>query len=54
MTKYAKLKAEKDEIVRDMKNAKDNRELDSLIAKADKLQNEIDNMTVAEAMREVE
>lgn len=54
MTKYAKLKAEKDEVVRGMKDAKDNKELDGMIAKADKIQDEIDNMTVAEAMREAE
>lgn len=54
MTKYAKLKAEKDEIVRSINNTKDNKELDSLVAKAEKIQNKIDNMTVAEAMREVQ
>ena len=54
MTKYAKLKTEKDEIIRKVKNVKDTKELDSLIKQADKIQNKIDNMTIAEAMREVE
>ena len=54
MTKYAKLKSEKDEIVRSVNKAKDTKELDALIKKADKIQNTIDNMTIAEAMREAE
>ncbi len=54
MTKYAKLKAEKDAIVSNVRNAKDNKELDAMIAKAEKIQDKIDNMTIAEAMREAE
>lgn len=54
MTKYAKLKAEKDAIISNVRNAKDNKELDDMIAKAEKIQNKINNMTIAEAMREAE
>lgn len=54
MTKYAKLKSEKDSIIQAATNEKDNKKIDSLIKEADKIQSKIDNMTIAEAMREVE
>ena len=54
MTKYAKLKAEKDEVIKEVNSTKDNKKIASLVKKAEKIQDEIDNMTIAEAMREAE
>lgn len=54
MTKYAKLKAEKDDVIREVNKTKDNKKLGSLVKKAEKIQDKIDNMTIAEAMKEAE
>lgn len=53
MTKYAELKAKKDELVKAATMETDHNKLYSLIKKVDKVQKKIDNMTIAEAMREV-
>lgn len=54
MTKYAKLKSEKDSLIQAATKETDNKKIDALMKKADKIQSKIDNMTIAEAMREVD
>ena len=54
MTVYAMLKIEKDNLIQAAENERNKKKIDSLLKKADKVQTKIDNMTIAEAIREVD